>query len=151
MKKRTRCLRRVFAAQVAQHVDLRGSVSQLPPDKLAQEFRRIDRGLRESTAGTADGYITREEPWEFLSTGKAGELSEKDFNALFDAMDVQKRGKVNFVEFCSYLSDCSKEIKEVQKSQEGMGTRHDRRGSADDRLMAASVKISALKASELME
>lgn len=150
-------LRKVFAGQVARHVDLRGSVSQLPPEALAKEFQRIDAGLRNSSkaagssSGTADGYITRDELWEFLSTGKAGEISEKDFNALFSAMDVQQRGKVNFVEFCSFLSECSGELREIQKEENGMSTRHTRRGSVEDQLMKASVKISAIKSETVFE
>jgi hypothetical protein len=31
----------------------------------------------------SDGFSSREELWEFVSSDKAGEMSEKDFNLLF--------------------------------------------------------------------
>ena len=41
-----KCLRKQFAQQVARHVDLRVSVSQLNPMDLLAEFERIDTGVR---------------------------------------------------------------------------------------------------------
>jgi hypothetical protein len=103
----------MFARQVAQRIGVAGSVSQLPPDKLLAEFQRIDAGLRNSTSH-ADGYISRDELWEFLSDGKAGEISESDFDALFKSMDLKNRGKVNFVEFTAFMSTCGDEFREVK-------------------------------------
>jgi Ca2+-binding EF-hand superfamily protein len=34
-----------------------------------------------------------------VSTGKVGELSESDFNALFAAIDLDQSGTVDFLEF----------------------------------------------------
>ncbi|KAL7528881.1 hypothetical protein ACHAWF_002750 [Thalassiosira exigua] len=135
--KQRKHLRKEFALQVTKRIDLRGSVSQLNPDDLAAEFKRIDRGTK---GGSSDGFISRDELWEFISSGKAGEMSERDFNALFDAMDIKGRGKVNFVEFCAYMSSCSDEIREVAGEGKGEG-----RMSADERLEAASMKLSQRK------
>ena len=113
-------LRKQFAQQVARRVDLRGSVSQLNPTDLLAEFERIDTGLK---GGTSDGFISREELGEFVSSGKAGEMSERDFNLLFDSMDIKGRGKVNFVEFCAFMSSCGEEIQELAKEEKAVGNR----------------------------
>ena len=125
-------LRKQFALQVAKRVDLRGSVSQLNPTDLLDEFKRIDQ------VGTSDGFISREELWEFVSSGKAGEMSEKDFNLLFDSMDVKGRGKVNFVEFCAFMSSCGEEIHELAREEK-------EKYSRDEKLYAASRRLSQRK------
>ena len=135
VKSQKKRLRKKFAQQVAKRVDLRGSVSQLNPTDLLAEFKRIDQSV---VGGTTDGFISREELWEFVSSGKAGEISEKDFNLLFDSMDVKGRGKVNFVEFCAFMSSCGDEIHELAKEEkEGY--------SRDEKLYAASRRLSQRK------
>lgn len=135
VKSQKKRLRMQFAQQVAKRVDLRGSISQLNPSDLLAEFKRIDKSV---VGGTSDGFISREELWEFVSSGKAGEMSEKDFNLLFDSMDVKGRGRVNFVEFCAFMSSCGDEIHELAKEKkEGY--------SRDEKLYAASRRISTRK------
>lgn len=132
IKNQQKRLRKQFALQVAKRVDLRGSVSQLNPTDLLDEFKRIDQ------VGTSDGFISREELWEFVSSGKAGEMSEKDFNLLFDSMDVKGRGKVNFVEFCAFMSSCGEEIHELAREEK-------EKYSRDEKLYAASRRLSQRK------
>jgi hypothetical protein len=135
VKSQKKRLRKQFAQQIAKRVDLRGSISQLTPTDLLAEFKRIDQSVK---GGTSDGFISREELWEFVSSGKAGEMSEKDFNLLFDSMDIKGRGKVNFVEFCAFMSSCGEEIHELAKEEkEGY--------SRDEKLDAASRRISTRK------
>jgi len=128
--------KRLFARQVAQRIGVAGSVSQLPPEALLAEFKRIDKGLRRSSRHM-DGYISKDELWRFLSSGKAGEITESDFNALFDAMDPEKRGKVNFVEFCAFLSTCREEFREVEINESEI-----RNGTA---LKQSAKRLSVLK------
>jgi hypothetical protein len=45
-----------------------------------------------------------------LSTGKAGDISESDVDALFAAMDLDSSGTVNFVEFCTFMGQCHDEF-----------------------------------------
>ena len=113
-------LRKQFAQQVARRVDLRAYVSKLNPTDLLAEFERIDTGVK---GGTSDGFISREELWEFVSSGKAEEMSERDFNLVFDSMDIKGRGKVNFVEFCAFMSSCGEEILELAKEEKAVGNR----------------------------
>ena len=129
-------MRRLFVQKVAKRVDLKGSVSQLPPIQLVEEFKRIDQGLR--TSGTnGDGFISRQEMWDFISSGKAGEMSESDFDTLYNAMDIDGDGKVNFVEFCAFFTSCGDEVKAF--NGDGAGA------SNEAILREASMRISTLK------
>jgi hypothetical protein len=135
VKSQKKRLRKKFAQMIAKRVDLRGSTSQLNPNQLLEEFKRIDKSVK---GGTSDGFISREELWKFVSSGKAGEMTEKDFNFLFDSMDIKGRGKVNFVEFCAFMSSCGEEINELAREEkEGY--------SRDEKLYAASRRISTRK------
>jgi hypothetical protein len=115
-----------FAARVAETMDLRASVVMLTPEALAEEFERIDTGLHDG----GDGYISREELWDFLSSGKAGEMNQKDFNALFEALDTDGNGKVDFLEFCSFLSMCGEEFRVAREDH--FGDTKARRGSTNN-------------------
>lgn len=149
VSRKEQSMRKMFVSKVAKRVDLRGSVSQLPPERLAEEFHRIDKGLRES--GKADGYISREEMWEFVSSGKAGEMSEGDFNALYDAIDTNGDGRISFVEFCAYFASCAGEVRQYQEQpwqQKGEQNRDNATtgGSRNKALLDASMRISSLRA-----
>jgi hypothetical protein len=139
VKRQNKRLRKQFAQQVAKRVDLRGSVSQLNPTDLLAEFKRIDQ----IQGGSSDGFISREELWQFVSSGKAGEMSEKDFTLLFDSMDIKGRGKVNFVEFCAFMSSCGEEVHELaMEKEENEGY------SREEKLYAASRRLSSRKIQE---
>jgi len=94
--------RAAIAQRIVETIEVQKSMRSLSPELLAAEFKKID-------SETPDGRITKDELWEFLSSGKAGELSNKDFNALFAAMDADKSGYVDFLEFCSFLGQCHEE------------------------------------------
>lgn len=107
--------RQIFAERVAETIDLRASRMSLSPAALTKEFQTIAAGL-----GSKDGSISKEALWEFVNTGKAGEMNKKDFDALFAAMDIDRNGTVNFLEFCSYMSICGEEYKQARQDlQEG--------------------------------
>ena len=116
-----------FAGQVARRINHRGSISQLNPEALAEEFERMtskDNGqvgkvrLRCATCvpkrillETQNSFLLfenvnrreKEELWNFVSSGKAGDMSKNDFEALFEVMDVNNDGSVSFVEFCAFM------------------------------------------------
>ena len=59
--------RAIFARRIAETINVRGSVRALSPEALADEFKRIDADVK-------DGKLSKEELWEFLSDGKAGDI-----------------------------------------------------------------------------
>jgi len=98
-----------FARRIAETIDVRASVRNLTPDALAREFERIDEGV------SKDGKISKEELWEFIASGKAGEMDQKDFDALFAAIDLDRNGEVDFVEFCAFLGQCDNEYRAARR------------------------------------
>ena len=44
------------------------------------------------------------------SSGKAGKMDQKDSNALFAALYGDNNGKVDFLEFCTFLGVCGEEL-----------------------------------------
>ena len=111
-----------FAKRIADTISVRGSMRQLQPEALASEFKRID-------SESQNGAISKEALWTFMSSGKVGELSELDFNALFAAIDFDQNGTVAFMEFCTFMGKCSDEYRSARTN----------RGSLAER---ASVRIS---------
>jgi hypothetical protein len=110
--KQAKRYRTIFAARIADTIQVRKSMRSLTPEILAKEFKNID-------SQTQDGQITKEELWEFLSSGKAGELNQSDFNALFAAIDTDKSGHVDFLEFCTFMGQCHEEYTAARKSTGG--------------------------------
>jgi hypothetical protein len=114
-----------FAKRIADTISLRVSMRQLTPAALASEFKKID-------SESPDGAISKEGLWTFLSTGKAGELSESDFNALFAAIDLDQSGTVDFLEFCTFMGKCSDEFRSARGNRGSMADRASRRISVAD-------------------
>jgi hypothetical protein len=106
-----------FARRVVGTMSVRASISQLPPESLANEFKRIAKGTKEG--GAKAGHITKKELWDFLSNGKAGDISESDVDALFAAMDLSSSGTVNFVEFCTFMGQCHGEFRSARGELDG--------------------------------
>jgi len=106
IKKQERRIKRMFVSRITEGRNLRESISQLQPLDLAEEFKRISGGLEGN-----DGFITREELWNFVSSEKAGKMKKADFDALFSAMDLKNRGKVSFMDFCAFMSTCGSEFR----------------------------------------
>jgi hypothetical protein len=99
-----------FAKRIADTINVRVSMRQLQPEALASEFKRID-------SESKDGSISKEALWTFMSSGKAGELSESDFNALFSAIDLDQSGTVDFLEFCTFMGKCSDEYRSARTNR----------------------------------
>lgn len=89
----------VFARRIAETIKLEGPTRDLTPEALAEEFKKIDNDC-------VDGTIDKKELWEFINSGKVNKMDEKDFNALFAALDTDGDGTVSFMEFCAYMGKC---------------------------------------------
>lgn len=107
--------RRMFAARIAETIELSASNNALTPEGLTMEFKRIQSGLKQD--GGKNRYISKEDLWTFVSSGKGGDMTKSDFEALFAAMDIDRDGKVNFLEFCNFLSLCGGDIDEAMAGQ----------------------------------
>jgi hypothetical protein len=114
-----------FAERMAAKIDLRASMRQMAPEALAREFKKID-------SETQNCHISKEALWNFLSTGKAGELSESDFDGLFAAIDLDQSGTVDFWEFCTFMGKCSDEYRSVRGYRGSVADRASRRISVAD-------------------
>jgi hypothetical protein len=124
-KQQERRYKTKFAKRMADTISLRASMRQLTPEALASEFKKID-------SETEGGYISKEGLWNFLSTGKAGDLSESDFNALFAAIDLDQSGTVDFLEFCTFMGKCSDEYRSARGNRGSIADRASRRISVAD-------------------
>ena len=99
-----------FAKIMQDRIGHMGHLSQLDPQELEEEFKRIDGGLNGS-----DGMIQKDELWAWVESGKAGTMRKSDFDALFATMDLDGDGEVSFVEFCGFMARCGSEYdKEVE-------------------------------------
>jgi hypothetical protein len=125
VKQQERRYKTKFAKRIADTISLRVSMRQLTPEALASEFKKID-------SETQDGQITKEELWTFLESGKAGELSESDFNALFSAIDLDGNGTVDFLEYCTFMGKCSGEYRSARADRGSVADRASRRISVAD-------------------
>ena len=98
---------RLFVHRIAKEITFNPRQSAGPSEQeLLQAFKKIDV--------SDDGFIEKDELRAFLSSesmvGEGDEcekvLSDSDLNALFAALDPKGRGKVNFLDFCTFLGVC---------------------------------------------
>lgn len=107
MRKKKARYQRLFVHRIAKEIKFNptGSIKSSEED-LIQAFKKID--------ASEDGYIEKEELRSFLSsesmtgsgTSDKAIISDSDLNALFAALDPKGKGKVNFLDFCTFLSEC---------------------------------------------
>lgn len=128
IKKQKDRISRQFARRVAETIKVEGSHTQLSPEALEEEFKRID--------ADHNGYLTKSELKAFVNSGKIGEMTDSDFNALFAALDVDGNGTVDFTEFCAFMAQCGNVYDEI----EGELTPEDRRKSIARRISSRGMK-----------
>jgi len=140
--------RNQFARRIAETINLTRTTRQVTPAALVKEFDIID-------GKTQDGFITKEDLWEFIGSGKAGELDERDFNALFSAIDLDGNGKVDFLEFCAFMGKCDLEFEEMKRRPSVMQSRpsfstivaadrHSFKNTAASRISSRSISFNHL-------
>lgn len=111
-RKQKRLIQLRMIRGIAQNITISSAPGQLNAETLQKEFELIDRDK--------GGTITKDEMKQWLEDGKLGEISDKDFNSMWVAMDIDGDGAIDFVEFASFLSSCGEAFDEVFKEQERM-------------------------------
>ena len=107
MQRKKAKYQRLFVHRIAKEIKFNQRQSMGPSEQeLLQAFKKVDV--------SDDGFIEKDELREFLSSesmvGEGDEyekvISDSDLNALFAALDLKGKGKVNFLDFCTFLGLC---------------------------------------------
>ena len=64
--------------------------------------------------------ITKDELLKWMLDVKLEFISDRDFNALWSAMDIDNTGEVNAIDFFVFLSACGSEFEQVYREQKAM-------------------------------
>lgn len=97
-----------FVQQIARNIEIGPSPGSIRPEKLSEEILHIGHGK---------SFISKEDLRTWLSDVKMEFLSEKDFDALWNAIDADETGHVDPVEFVVFLSACGPEFSKVYEKQ----------------------------------
>lgn len=98
-----------FVQQIARNLSIGPSPGCIPADQLAKEIEYI---------GGKKGTISKQDLAKWMNDVKLTFLSEKDFDALWHAMDIDGKGGVDAIEFITFLSCCGNEFEEVYAEQQ---------------------------------
>jgi hypothetical protein len=100
-----------FVQQIARNINIGPSPSCIPVDKLAEEVLHI---------GDQHGVITKPDLLQWMLDVKLEFISNRDFNALWAAMDPDNQGAVNAIDFFVFLSACGHQFEQVYREQQSM-------------------------------
>jgi hypothetical protein len=103
--------RKRFVQQIARNIQIGPSPGHIPPEKLAEEVQHIAGGK---------GEINKEDLAKWMHDVKMDFISQKDFDALWSAIDIDRTGTVDPVEFIVFLSACGSEFEEVYTEHQKM-------------------------------
>ena len=108
-KKQQSRYKKRFVQQVARNISIGRRPGCLAPDKISEEIQLIGQG-KES--------ITKDDLAEWMHDIKMNFNSKKDFDALWNATDIDGKGEVDAVEFIVFLSACGPEFEVVYSEHE---------------------------------
>jgi len=154
VKKQRRRYKEQFVRGIARNITIADAAGRVDPEQLKKEFDFIDKDK--------GGTISKNELKEFIASGKVGEISDKDVEVMWHAIDIDNSGEVDFVvrhllslychipsthqlilfylmkcliqEFISFLGTCGSEFDQVSKEQRAM--------TKDQKLKYASQRLS---------
>ncbi|EJK61780.1 hypothetical protein THAOC_17670 [Thalassiosira oceanica] len=121
-----------FVRGIAMNITIAPTAGMVDAEQLKKEFDFMDKD--------GGGTICKKELKAWLDSGKAGDISDKDFQALWSAIDVDNSGEVDFVEFIGFLGSCGTQFDAVNKEQRAM-TKEQRMNYASQRLSARVLQI----------
>lgn len=78
-----------FVRGIARNITIADSAGRVDPEQLKKEFDHIDKDK--------GGTISKDELKKFLMSGKVGDISDKDVDAMWAAIDIDNSGEVDFV------------------------------------------------------
>ena len=104
MKKQEQRMKKRFIQQLARNIDIGESARDIPADKLTEAFKYI---------GGEDGLISKQDLSRWMNDLHMEFMSEKDFERLWNSLDMDGKGLVDPIDFISFLSQCAPQFKEV--------------------------------------
>jgi hypothetical protein len=111
LKKQERRYKKRFVQQIARNIEIGPTPGHIKPENLAEEILHIGQGK---------GIISKADLSKWIHDIKMEFISEKDFDALWHAMDVDDSGEVDPVEFIVFLSACGPEFEKVYNALKNM-------------------------------
>ena len=112
LRKQRRRYKKRFVQQIARNIQIGPTPREIPAEKLAEEIQHI--------SSRQNGIINKEDLQKWMFDIKLNFLSDKDFDALWNAIDVDGRGVVEPLEFFVFLSLCGPEFESVHQEISGM-------------------------------
>ena len=104
-------MKRRFIQQLARNIEIGESARAIPAEKLLEAYKHI---------GGDDGVISKVDLAQWLNDLHMDFMSERDFDRLWGAMDMEGKGTVDTIDFTTFLAECSPQFKQVQKEYEEM-------------------------------
>lgn len=111
LKMQQQRFRQRFVQQVARNIEIGSRPGDIAPGKLAEEILHIGHGKETISKGDLERW---------LSDIKMDFISKADFDALWDAMDIDGSGDVDPVEFIVFLSACGRQFEKVCTAQKNL-------------------------------
>ena len=128
MKLQEQRYKKRFVQQIARNIEIGRRPGSISPEKLAEQILHIGEGK---------DVINKKDLSRWMHDIKMDFISEKDFDALWNAIDIDGSGEVDAVEFIVFLSACGPEFERVYEEQEKM--------SKLERLKLAARRLTNLK------
>ena len=106
LKDQEKRMKKRFIQQLARNIEIGESAHDISADKLLEAFKHI---------GGQDGLISKEDLGKWLNDLHMDFMSERDFDRLWDAMDMDGSGVVDPIDFTTFLAECGPQFKQVSR------------------------------------
>ncbi|KAL7581703.1 hypothetical protein ACA910_022245 [Epithemia clementina (nom. ined.)] len=83
------------------------NVLEFTPEEMLKEFKVLQQN--------ANGELSKENMYIFLSNGPRGYMDYWDFLAIWRVINMKKNGTMDFLEFCSIMAHTNKELAEAKR------------------------------------
>lgn len=139
-------MKKRFIQQLARNIDIGPSAHDITASKLTEAFEHISRagGVRGSVTGSTSQrsqerqQISKQDLARWMNDLNLDFLSEKDFDRLWDAMDLHHKGTVDPLDFFSFLKECETQFQQVHGEYSNL--------PKSEKLKLASRRLSTINA-----